>query len=512
MAIIKVKFDRAVEGASNIVDTGTEGTRVATGNTAQRGNTAGQFRYNSTTGKFEGFDGSDFKTIENAPQISSVSPTNLESSQLPSNLTITGTNFASGDTVKFIGNDSTEISSASVTVNSSTQITAEVPNTLTSDNEPYKVKVTSSNTFSSTLDNAFNIDASPVFGIASGSIGTLQDFDRASSNLTAITATDDEGDSVTFSKISGTLPTGITFNSDGTFSGTANAETSDTTYTFTIQASDGTNTTDREYTITVKAPVASGGTITADSNYVYHTFLSDDTFTLNTSKNIEYLAVAGGGGGGYYAGAGGGAGGLLQSSFSGTASSYTIVIGQGGLSNPNQGTTLNNGQNGGDTTITGTNASVTAIGGGGGAGGYGGRNGAAGGSGGGGNRYATGTATGGAGTAGQGNRGGNADGTNNHAGGGGGAGQQGTDATSGVTDRNGGDGLQFSVWATATSTGDNGYYAGGGGSYPNGYGGQGGGGDYTGSVNALPNTGGGQRGDSPGTYGGSGIVILRYAI
>ena len=52
MAIIKTKFDRGVEGATNIVDTGTEGTKVAAGTTAQRGSTSGQFRFNSTTGKF----------------------------------------------------------------------------------------------------------------------------------------------------------------------------------------------------------------------------------------------------------------------------------------------------------------------------------------------------------------------------------------------------------------------------------------------------------------------------
>ena len=54
MAIIKTKFDRGVEGATNIVDTGTEGTRIAQGTTAQRGSTEGQFRYNTTTNSFEG--------------------------------------------------------------------------------------------------------------------------------------------------------------------------------------------------------------------------------------------------------------------------------------------------------------------------------------------------------------------------------------------------------------------------------------------------------------------------
>ena len=47
----------------NISDTGTEGTKVASGTTAQRGSTTGQFRFNSTTGKFEGRNSSAFVTI-----------------------------------------------------------------------------------------------------------------------------------------------------------------------------------------------------------------------------------------------------------------------------------------------------------------------------------------------------------------------------------------------------------------------------------------------------------------
>ena len=38
----------------NITDTGTEGTKVATGTQAQRGGTTGQWRYNTDTGFFEG--------------------------------------------------------------------------------------------------------------------------------------------------------------------------------------------------------------------------------------------------------------------------------------------------------------------------------------------------------------------------------------------------------------------------------------------------------------------------
>ena len=54
-------------GFVNISDTGTEGTKVASGTTAQRGSTTGQWRFNSTTGFFEGYDGSNFATLEPNP-------------------------------------------------------------------------------------------------------------------------------------------------------------------------------------------------------------------------------------------------------------------------------------------------------------------------------------------------------------------------------------------------------------------------------------------------------------
>jgi hypothetical protein len=91
---------------------------------------------------------------------------------------------------------------------------------------------------------------------------------------------------------------------------------------------------------------------------------------------------------------------------------------------------------------------------------------------------------------------------------------------------NGGSGTNsYSTWASATSTGDRGYYSGGG----SGYGGYQsnnliqptqaytlGGGGYSTSMNTvrsgLVNTGGGGSGGggSGGGVGGSGIVIVRY--
>ena len=82
----------------NIVDTGTEGTKVASGTTAQRGSTAGQIRFNSTTGLAEYYNGSSFTKLEGTPVVTSVSPNNIDSDSnpLPQNITITGNNFQDG--------------------------------------------------------------------------------------------------------------------------------------------------------------------------------------------------------------------------------------------------------------------------------------------------------------------------------------------------------------------------------------------------------------------------------
>ena len=80
----------------NIVDTGTEGTKVATGTTAQQGTTAGQFRYNSTTGKFEGRNASNFIALEGTPTVTSVDDTEVDSAGGGNQtFVITGTNFSS---------------------------------------------------------------------------------------------------------------------------------------------------------------------------------------------------------------------------------------------------------------------------------------------------------------------------------------------------------------------------------------------------------------------------------
>lgn len=282
---------------------------------------------------------------------------------------------------------------------------------------------------------------------------------------------------------------------------------------------------------------ATGGIITYDSTYYYHTFGASGTFTPNQNlSNVDYLVVAGGGGAGR--GGGGGAGGLrstvdatggggsLESKLSLTnGTAYTITIGSGGAGNDGDG---NRGSSGIDSSISGSGlTTITSSGGSG--GGCGGANNPSilqGGSGGGGSfGNPSGSTNGGLGTNNQGYAGGNG-GAGIGGGGGGGAGAVGGNAVyhGNPEGGSGGDGVAIPGMASTTGTGAGTYYAGGGGGathndYGGGVGGKGGGGqgeDVAGgtknSTSGTTNTGGGGGGShaTGPNNGGSGIVIIRY--
>ena len=321
----------------NITETGTEGTKVASVTRAERGSTAGQFRFNSTTGKFEGYDGSGFKEIDSPPTVSSVGASNIIQSDIDSNydLSITGTNFVSGATVKFVGNDGTEYASPIVTVNSATSITARIPTSVTNTNEPFDVKVVNANGLTSSLSNAFNVDGAPVWQTASGNIGNVEE--NTSANL-SVSATDPEGDTVSYAETGGTVLTtnGFSLNSaTGAITGTAPTITDATTYTFDIRATSGTNIADRTFNILIVNPPV-GGNFTntytyGGVSYKVHKFTSDGSFLLEGSKDVDFLIIGGGGGGGHHSGAGGGAGGLVWlTNQTITTGTHTATIGAGG--------------------------------------------------------------------------------------------------------------------------------------------------------------------------------------
>ena len=238
-------------GGPNFSDSGTEGTKVASGTTAQRGSTTGQFRYNTTTNKFEGRNNAGvFVSLEVSPTVSSVDVTEVESAAGGNQtFVITGTNFSSGDIASFVGSDASTFNATTTTVDSATQITAVAPkNSFANSKEPYDVKVTSSGGLSGVLENQINVDNAPTFTTSAGSLGTIA-IDETGTHFT-IAATDPEGDSITFSLQSGALPTGTSISSAGVISGTVGGSAS--TFSFTIRATAGSKTSDRAFTITTE--------------------------------------------------------------------------------------------------------------------------------------------------------------------------------------------------------------------------------------------------------------------
>jgi len=468
--------------------TGTDGIKLPSGTTAQRVNTTGVLRFNSTTGLAEYYDGTQFKSIDAPPTISSVSPTEVDSNAGGNQtIVITGSGFASGAIVTYVGNAGTDFDAASVTVDSSTQISAVSPkSSFLNAQEPYGVKVINTSGLTATLAGQISIDTDVAWTTSAGSLGSIQD--NATGTHFTVVATDPDGDTITYSVTVGSLPAGLSLNSaTGDISGDPDNVTGDTTSTFSITATTTDATAVREFSITV----------------------------TTSPYSADFLVIAGGGGGGTGQfgdqGGGGGAGGYRNSynseSSGGNSSSesaltfnpgtvYTVTVGSGGGSS----------SQGNSSSISGSDIStVTSVGGGRGAttdGSNTGQNGGNGGSGGG----AAGadiSISGGSATSGQGSNGGNRSGAGSHSSaGGGGAGQTGGNA-SGNTGGDGGNGLSSSISGSSVTRG------GGGGGTNNGSarsGGSGGGGTGRGGSDGTANTGGGGGG---ARSGGSGVVILR---
>src|SRR6056300_370839 len=233
------------------------------------------------------------------PTFSSVSPTSLTTGDLTGNYTIvvTGTKFDANATFKLRTTGGTDISMDSVTRNSSTQLTGTVAkNTanLTNANEPFDIVITNGTSLTATAENQINIDAQPVYTTAAGSLGTVTG-GSAISTIDVVAADPESAGNVTFDIQSGTIPPGLstaTVNENGVskfrITGTPTNPSSNTTYNFTLRASDAaSNTSSRAFSITINRALTS------------ESFTSSGTFSVPSGvTSADVLVVAAGGGGG----------------------------------------------------------------------------------------------------------------------------------------------------------------------------------------------------------------------
>ena len=290
--------------------TGTDGLTISTGTTAQRVDGTAKLRFNSSTALMEYYTGTEWKSIDAPPSITSFtidggSPTTssfLAASSSVVTIVITGSLFDTlNSTVLFVGTGGGDVSPLTTVRNSTSQITVTVnSNSFNGTYEPYDLKITNGSGLFALLENCLVSDTAPVFTTASGSLGNIFNSSLSSYTLSTAAATDADGDTITYSITSGALPTGLSLNSStAAITGTASAVGTDTTSTFTVSAATSSQTATRSFSITVKAPVID-------------TFTSSGTFTVPVGLTaVDVLVVAGGGGANYHHGGGGGAGGLI---------------------------------------------------------------------------------------------------------------------------------------------------------------------------------------------------------
>jgi len=522
--------------------TGTDGIQLPQGSTAERVASGsadkGKIRFNNTTNLAEYYDGIDWKAIDAPPVITGFTldgggdvTTAVIDGGAGGNATIEvkGSLFdTTGAIVTFEGTSET-LSTVSITRNSANLLTVTVARSgFDNTNEPYAIKVTNGSGLAATLSDAITQDQPLTFDSAAT---TRTIFDGEAISTFDASATDPDGDTITYSISTGSLPSGLSLNTStgditGTPSGNSNGD-----FTFTVSAASPGLTITKDCTFT-QISLPTGGTINTYGNYRSHTFNSSGSWVNTLTGTAEYMICAAGGGGACAsggagaAGGGGGAGGMIVSSTSVTPQTYTITVGGGGGGSSNNTSGAGQGGDGGDSSAL----SVTATGGGGG----GPRDlpGRDGGSGGGTNYGDQVANSQGSGTAGQGNDGGDGGNIPSPSVGGGGGGKANVGETRSYNETAAG-GAGGDALNNLYSTGSNIAYAGGGGG-GGGFNAGGAGGaasgvrvgangadgdgvnssrSFSAPNNAVTNRGGGGGGSSGtgnGSNGSSGQVVIRY--
>jgi hypothetical protein len=191
-------------------------------------------------------------TTDTRPTITSISPSTITNDA--TSFTITGTNFVSVPVVEVVNSSTGAIVRAnSVSFTSSTSISANF--TLTTDGTYYvRVENNDGNAVRST-NAILTVSDAPTWTTSAGTLGT---FSGGGSVSATVVATSDS--SVSYSVVSGSLPGGTSLNSStGVISGTESGATDDTTYSFTIRATDGeSQTADRAFSITITVGINNG--------------------------------------------------------------------------------------------------------------------------------------------------------------------------------------------------------------------------------------------------------------
>jgi hypothetical protein len=205
--------------------------------------------------------GGSINVAETKPTVTSISPSTITNAATA--VTITGTGFATGASVEFVASDGDIVLPNSVSFTNSTTLAVNV--TLPTDGT-YFVRVENTDGLAGRSSSAIlTVSDAPSWTTAAGSLGSVAAGDAVSFSATAT------GDStIAYSETTSVLTSNTdtpasTMNlslnsSSGAITGTAPSPTSETTYNFTLRATDNeSQTADRAFSITVTVGINNGG-------------------------------------------------------------------------------------------------------------------------------------------------------------------------------------------------------------------------------------------------------------
>ena len=212
-------------------------------------------------------------------------------------ITITGENFNSGMSVTLTGSDGIPLTPKVINVLSTTSVEVTRPDSMDPTNSPYTITAVNPNipspqsTQAHKLSNSITSGAYPVWQTAND-LGMITEAVQHSIQLTAA---DVENSAMTYSVVSGSLPSGLSLDSStGEISGTLSNGVIEQDFVFTVRATDqGNNFLDRQFTVRVNnIPqwVTAAGIL--PKQYINQP-LSVQLNATDTGNNFTYSIVSG---------------------------------------------------------------------------------------------------------------------------------------------------------------------------------------------------------------------------
>jgi len=217
------------------------------------GGTSGQtFQASASTSTIGAFATADTLDL---PTITSITPSVMAASTSTS-FAIVGTNFSTQPSVQMVASDGDITAASSITRNSATSITATFSHTTLAS---YFIRVENKDGTAVRSGSAIlSVSDAPTWQTSAGSLGTIEGGGTCALYVAAHTT---DSQAIKYYLIAGALPGGLSLNiNTGFISGTESGASANTTYSFTVEASDtDSQTASRAFSMAITVGMTNSG-------------------------------------------------------------------------------------------------------------------------------------------------------------------------------------------------------------------------------------------------------------